>query len=57
MIPLLLGVLQIGSELVANALGLAPGIGVTISLVRTVRVLVWAGVGLGLLGKRGLQKS
>ena len=51
-IPLQLGVLQIGSELVARALGLPAGVGVTVSLIRTVRVLFWSGVGLGLLGRR-----
>lgn len=55
MIPLQLGVLQVGSELVARAIGLAPGVGVTVSLVRTVRVLAWAVVGLALLGRRGLD--
>ncbi len=57
MIPLQLGVLQVGSELVARAIGLAPGVGVAISLVRTIRVLVWSAVGLGLLGRRGLKRS
>jgi len=59
MIPLQLGVLQIGSELVARAIGLAPGVGVTVSLIRTVRVMAWSAVGLGLLvGKaRPSQKS
>ena len=49
MIPLQLGVLQIGSELVGRAIGLPPGVGVTVSLIRTVRVLLWSVVGLGLL--------
>jgi hypothetical protein len=51
-IPLQLGVLQIGSELVARAIGLAPGVGVTVSLIRTVRVMAWSLVGLGLLAGR-----
>jgi uncharacterized membrane protein YbhN (UPF0104 family) len=51
-VPLQLGVLQVGSELVATAVGLAPGVGTTLSLVRTARVLVWALVGIGLIGKR-----
>jgi hypothetical protein len=55
MIPLQLGVLQIGSELVARAIGLAPGVGVTVSLVRTVRVMAWSIVGLGLLVRRGAR--
>ena len=48
-IPLQLGVLQVGSELVARAIGLPAGVGVTVSLIRTVRVLFWSGIGLGLL--------
>jgi hypothetical protein len=52
MIPLQLGVLQIGSELVARAIGLAPGVGVTVSLIRTVRVMAWSVVGLGLLARK-----
>ena len=51
-VPLQLGVLQVGSELVARAIGLAPGVGTTLSLIRTARVLVWASVGIGLIGKR-----
>jgi hypothetical protein len=57
MVPLQLGVLQVGSELAAAALGLAPGIGVTVSLIRTIRVLAWSAVGLGLLGRDGLSSS
>ncbi len=57
MIPLQLGVLQVGSELVARALGLAPGVGVTISLIRTIRVLAWSVVGLGLLGRKATKTT
>jgi len=57
MIPLQLGVLQVGSELVAQTMGLPAGVGVTVSLVRTVRVLGWSIVGLALLGKRGLVQG
>jgi len=51
-VPLQLGVLQVGSELVGRAIGLPPGVGTTLSLIRTARVLVWASVGIGLIGKR-----
>ena len=51
-VPLQLGVLQVGSELVATAIGLAPGVGTTLSLVRTARVLFWAAAGLAFLGGR-----
>jgi hypothetical protein len=52
MIPLQLGVHQYGSEVVALAVGLSRDVGLTSSLVRTARVLVWAAAGLGLLGTR-----
>jgi hypothetical protein len=51
-IPLQLGVLQAGSEIVALAVGLPREVGINSSLVRTARVLVWAVVGVGLLGTR-----
>jgi len=57
MIPLQLGVLQVGSEMVGRAIGLAPGVGVTVSLVRTVRVLFWSVIGLGLLAEEARAKS
>jgi hypothetical protein len=56
-IPLQLGVLQVGSELVARAMGLSPGIGVLVSLIRTARVLVWTSVGLVILGKHGTTRN
>ncbi|HEX5069755.1 MAG TPA: lysylphosphatidylglycerol synthase domain-containing protein [Vicinamibacterales bacterium] len=56
-IPLQLGVLQIGSELVGRAIGLPPGVGVTVSLVRTVRILAWSAVGLFLLVTRSEVRS
>lgn len=56
-IPLQLGVLQVGSELVARAIGLAPGVGVTVSLVRTARVMVWSAVGLGILARVSRARS
>jgi hypothetical protein len=54
MIPFRIGVDQVTSESVAVAIGLAPAIGTTLSLIRTGRMIVWAAVGLGLLTKRGL---
>jgi hypothetical protein len=55
MVPLQLGVLQVGSELVSLALGLPPGAGVTASLVRTLRVLALSALGLVLLARRGMR--
>ena len=56
-IPLQLGVHQVGSEVVAAAVGLDPSVGLTSSFVRTARVLVWTIVGFGLLGRRGLRSK
>jgi predicted membrane channel-forming protein YqfA (hemolysin III family) len=56
MVPLQLGVLQVGSELVARALGLPPGIGTTASLIRTIRLLTWTVIGFGLALQKGLQR-
>jgi hypothetical protein len=55
MVPMQLGVLQVGSELVAGALGLPAGTGVTASLIRTIRLLIWTFVGLGLTVRAGIN--
>ena len=54
MIPFRLGVDQVSSERVALAVGLGPAVGTTVSLIRTGRMMVWAAVGLMLLGRRSL---
>jgi Lysylphosphatidylglycerol synthase TM region len=54
MIPFRLGVDQVSSERVAVAIGLAPAVGTMVSLIRTGRMMVWAVVGLLLLGRKGL---
>jgi hypothetical protein len=51
-IPLQLGVLQVGTEAVALAIGLPPGTGVTASIIRTIRILFWSGLGLALIVRR-----
>ncbi|HUL72775.1 MAG TPA: lysylphosphatidylglycerol synthase domain-containing protein [Vicinamibacterales bacterium] len=56
-VPLRLGLDQLGSEAVAQAIGVRAGVGTTLSLVRTGRVLVWAIVGVGLLLRRGWTRS
>jgi hypothetical protein len=48
-VPYRLGVDEAGSGLVASALALDPTIGVTLALVRRVRVLFWNAIGLVLL--------
>jgi lysylphosphatidylglycerol synthase-like protein len=54
MIPFRLGVDQVTSESVAVAIGLAPAVGTTVSLIRTGRMMVWAIVGMALLARKGL---
>jgi hypothetical protein len=56
-VPLRLGVDQVLSDVVAQAIGLLAGIGTTLSLVRTGRVLVWAVVGMALLLRRGMRRT
>jgi hypothetical protein len=53
-IPFRIGVDQVTSESVAVAIGMAPAIGTTVSLIRTGRMAVWAAVGLALLTRRGI---
>jgi hypothetical protein len=48
-VPYRLGVDEAGTALVARALTLDPALGVTLALVRRVRILFWNGVGLVLL--------
>jgi hypothetical protein len=50
-IPYRLGVDEAGSALVARALGFDPTVGVTLALVRKLRILVWNAVGVGLLAR------
>jgi hypothetical protein len=48
-VPSRLGVDEAGTALVANALRLNPTVGVTLALVRRIRILIWNAVGLLLL--------
>ena len=48
-VPYRLGVDEVGSGAVANALGLSPATGVTLALVRRIRIIVLNAVGLLLL--------
>ena len=52
MVPCKVGVDEFGSEIVSRAIGLGPGVGVTLALVRKGRLIVSAAVGLGLLIRR-----
>jgi len=51
-VPFQLGVHQVATEAIGLAIGMPAGTGVLVSLVRTVRVLFWAGVGMALLATR-----
>jgi len=51
-VPYRLGVDEAGGAVVARALALDPSLGVTLALVRRIRILIWNGVGLVLLAVR-----
>lgn len=51
-VPYRLGVDEAGTALVASALALDPAVGVTLALVRRLRILCWNAVGLVLLAAR-----
>jgi hypothetical protein len=51
-IPYRLGVDEAGSALVARELGFDPTVGVTLALVRRLRILAWNAVGVALLTRR-----
>ena len=51
-VPYRLGVDEAGTALVARALALDPAAGVTLALVRRVRILFWNAAGLMLLAIR-----
>lgn len=52
MVPFRLGVDEAGTALVAQALALDPTIGVTLALVRRLRIVCWNAVGLLLLARQ-----
>jgi hypothetical protein len=51
-IPYRLGVDEAGTALVARALAFDPAVGVTLALVRRIRILVWNAIGLVLFAVR-----
>ncbi len=51
-VPLRLGVDEVGTELLTRTLGLPAGVGVTMALVRKVRMLAWSAVGVAILARR-----
>jgi hypothetical protein len=56
-VPLRIGVDEAGTEILARTLGLGAGIGVTMAIVRKVRMLLWTGVGVAFLVQRGLRPA
>jgi hypothetical protein len=52
-IPMQIGVNEAGTALVTQVLGLGASIGVTLGVVRKIRMLVWSSVGILLLVRRG----
>jgi len=51
-VPMRVGVDEVTAEAVAQAIGLAPAVGTAMALVRKGRVIVWAAVGLGVMGRQ-----
>jgi Lysylphosphatidylglycerol synthase TM region len=53
-VPMRLGVDEAGSGVLASVLGYGSTIGVSLALVRKVRVLFWTALGVAILARRGL---
>ncbi len=53
-VPFLVGVDEAGASFVAQTVGIAVGIGVTLAVIRKGRILFWAIIGVALIIKRGL---
>jgi hypothetical protein len=54
-VPLRLGVDEIGTELLTRTIGLPAGVGVTMAIVRKARMVAWAAAGVGVLARRGFR--
>jgi len=50
-IPLSIGAQEGGFIIIFSAMGLPPGMGLTLSFVRRIRELIWVGLGLALAGQ------
>jgi hypothetical protein len=55
-VPLRVGVDEVTTSGFTEMLDLGSAAGLTMALVRKARLLVWAGVGLGLLGRRAIRR-
>jgi hypothetical protein len=56
-VPMRVGVDEVTTSGFAEMLGLGSASGLTLALVRKARMLVWAGVGLALLGRRAIRQK
>ena len=54
-VPMRVGVDEAGSGMFTKVLGLGTTAGVTLAIVRKARIVVWTGVGVALLVRRGLS--
>jgi hypothetical protein len=57
MLPMRIGVDEAGAAIAAGRFGLAPATGVTVALVRKLRLLVWSGIGLLIMLARSSRTS
>jgi hypothetical protein len=55
LIPFVIGVDEAGAQFVAETVGIAAAIGVTLAIIRKGRILFWTVIGLLILVKRGLS--
>lgn len=55
LVPFMIGVDEAGAQYIAETVGIAAGIGVTLAIIRKGRILFWAMIGLALIIKRGLS--
>jgi hypothetical protein len=53
-VPFLVGVDEAGANFVAETVGMAAGLGVTLAIIRKGRIVFWALIGVALIIKRGL---
>jgi hypothetical protein len=55
LVPFLIGVDEAGAQFVAETLGLAVGIGVTLAIIRKGRILFWTAIGMILILRREIS--
>jgi hypothetical protein len=57
LVPFLIGVDEAGARLVAEAISIGAGVGITLALIRKGRILFWTAIGMVLILRRGLRLS